>query len=174
MASDTVIAVEVRGDRDRLGALGDDDVHRGAPTSAVPVGAQEITSPFGTDACTGSVQLASRPTALSVVVAPAHVSPVSEGMVSLGGPADTVTRDRRPVRGAALGVPGDDRALGVTVVELGSVHADSKCDCVSNAVDGRAVPGHGRAAPGRAPRGRPDDTVHRRRSSPASTSPRRR
>ncbi len=61
------------------------------PSSAEPVGAQVMTSVFGTDELYCWVQLASRPTATSVVVAPAQVWPVSDGMVSLGGPAETRT-----------------------------------------------------------------------------------
>ena len=43
-------------------------------------------------------------------------------MVSVGGPAETVTRDRRPVGRGPLGAPVMTVPLA-TVVELGSVQA---------------------------------------------------
>ena len=102
MASDTVIPYRFEGIVTGWGPW-EMTMFTVVPPRAEPVGAQAITSPFGTDELywLGAVGDAGRrPGAWSWR---RHRSdPLSEGMVSVGGPDETVTRDRRPVGGAAL------------------------------------------------------------------------
>ena len=90
MASDTVIWYRLAGIVTGCGPS-EMMMFTVAPSSAAPVGVHEITSPLGTDELYCDVQVAARPMALSVVVAPVQLCPRSEGMASTGGPADTVT-----------------------------------------------------------------------------------
>ena len=62
------------------------------PSGAWPVGDQLMTSPLWTPVVVySSEHTPTSPTACKVVVAPVHVCPVSEAMLSIGGPADTAT-----------------------------------------------------------------------------------